>query len=237
MAWSGTAFYTEDSLETATRRLINEPVAMVHSDADLDVYLDEAAQELCKIGLLWEATAEHSVTGSVDVGASTILIYDAGGTNSYWGAINGITDLIMPVSVVSYLAAATASPIALTKTDLRQFGHNHQGNEGVPIEWAYDNNNIHIYPYPAATTVFKLHYYKMATAHDVAGLMDWTKSILVWYAVSRCLEREGKLQQSAMYRAFFSNVVMFMRQDISDSDKYADSWDMIKQADYTQTTK
>lgn len=234
--------YTEAVLKTAIRSLINEPIAVMHSDTDLQAYIDDAAQDICRLGMLKEKVIEGSLTYSATL-SGVLKIAHSNGT--FWDT-GDLSDCILLESVIYMGAASATIPTAATmkalvKTHTRLMGRmGRDYTADVPVEYYDFGGNTYIFPAPSnAITTYKVKafYYAMAPEYYTAAYNIPTRyaEYAIWYALSRCMEREGKLAQAQQYKSIFDNLVLFSRKDTSE--KYADSIDTLRQQDYTQVVQ
>ncbi len=218
------------AIATRVRRLINEPVALRHSDTDIAGYYDMGAQFLTQITLGYEEAGESFQLTAED--------YDYAFTTVFGG-----TDNCIKIEAVVYMGAGDADSSSVTagliKIPPRLWHQLDSTTSGAPKYWTAFNDVLYIWPTPAvAQSGHYVHVFYYKTFTDLSGtnnattLPDYLQEIPLWYAVGRALEIEGKYAQAQQYFSYFWNMAMFHRQD--RLYKPVDSKDMMSLPDNTQ---
>lgn len=217
------------AIATCVRRLINEPVALRHSDTDIAGYYDMGAQFLTQITLGYEEANKTFQLAAKD--------YDY-----TFAAVFTTVDCIKIEAIMYMGASATDSSsvtTALIKIPPRLWHQLEASTSGAPKYWTAFNDIIYIWPTPTSSQnlhYMRVYYYKTFTdlsgTNNATTLPDYLKEIPLWYAVGRALEVEGKYAQAQQYFSYFWNMAMFHRQD--RLYKPVDSKDMMSLPDNTQ---
>lgn len=232
------AYNTESELIIQIRRLINEPSALIHSDTQITGYIDRGAEEIGRRSLCIEnsvaATTLATDTWSFAFSAIT-EDYESG----------GIVDTVKVDSVIYWatIDPSTGRPAsesyALVKVNPRQIGHASAtaGTTGPPKEWWEQGETLYIWP-PSSSSE-NGHYIsvnthtKPNTYNDGSKIPPYLREYVIWYAVAKCFEKEGKYAQHDQYLSIFHNFIDFHRMDRMLS-KVSDSKDMMDTPDRTQ---
>ncbi len=231
------AYNDESELITQVRRLINEPSALMHSDTDIVSYINRAAEDIGRKGLLIEKYEATTLATSQATYAFSVV--KAAGTT------DGIVDAVK-VDAMFYWAGGNfdnkylaSSGYALIKSHPRQTGHNSTGTEGPPIEWWVENEELHIWPPPSSSEVGHfiqvLYHEKPDTYNEGSGIPPYLRELVLWYATAKCFEKEGKYGHHEQYMSIYNNFLAFFRANRMLS-KIPDSKDMMQTPDRTQYT-
>lgn len=220
--------FTDTTLTTRVRYLINEPTALTVEDSEIQAWFKQAAMEISKNRLV-ERIKEFQMT-----------------QNDYEIALSGspssITDCY-DIETVMYLGATqTASGTTtrcLLKMHPRQIAHV-KGITAVtvPTYWYYENGNLGIYPaISAASKWFKIFYYALVYDWEDNGngdyfLPEWSEEYMVFFALSKYFDKMGKPNQANQYMSYFNKFLLHHR--IDQFIKPTDSKDMLKTPDYTK---
>ena len=220
----------DDAIRLRIRRLINEPVALIHSDDSLNDYYDMGAQAMVQMTLLYEGAGDTFALVTADQSYSYADIITTP------DCIRFESMLYMGSSDTVNAAAGTAG---LVKIPPRLYKHLDDSATGPPKYWTDFSETIHIWPVPTASEnghLVRVFYYKMFQAltgtTDATSLPEYLREYPIWYAVAKVMEREGKYQQAQQYYSYFWNFIMFHRQD--RNYKPVDSKEMMKLPDNTQ---
>lgn len=241
---------SQAQMTTNVRALLNEPVALGLTDADIYQFIDDGVIDMATKGLLARcntitlalsgsdtyasSVGEYEIVTTVPISASMFKIY----TCLYLGA--------MATDDGADVGYATAR--GLIKIHPRMIKHL-PSTLGPPIYWYYttswqsaaSKNVIGVWPKPALaqnTYLVKVFFYEYLNAYyDATNVLvpDWAQDVLMWYTYAKCLEREGKFSQAEQYMSYYNNMVMFMRNDIIDPG--VESKDMMVQPDYTRVAQ
>jgi len=224
---------SDSTLITNVRRLINEPVALIHSDADITAWLDMGAQTIAQTSLCWE---DASASDQLGTGVGRYALTD----------VIGDPHTSFRIDAVIYLGDVANANICSSETQVllhvppRLFGHLSGGDStGVPKYWTQYDEYLHVWPTPTASEnedYIRIFYRKMyadlSGDDDTTSLPDYLQGYTIWYAVAKAFEREGKYAQAQQYYSYFYSFISFHKQD--RVYKPADSQDMMKLPDYTQ---
>jgi len=211
---------TKANLVTEVRALINEPNAVLFSDADIEAEIDFAANEMTKAGLTGETFTSQVISDSTQEYAYT-------------------TNLPRPEAVIYYGASETApgaTAKTLIKTHPRQMGRIASRTvAGPPVEWWFVDEKIWLYPIPSSSE--DGHYIKII-AHNyqsyVEGVVpDYLQEYIIWYVLAKCMEKKKNYAAAQQYMAIFDSFIMFHRLD-GIYPKPVDSKDMMVQQDRTR---
>ena len=229
---------TDANLTTYVRRLINEPRPLIHSDADIVVWLNMGAQTMVQSGLGFEAADTTLVL------ASGVQDYPYIGTNFVFAASGAHS--CERIEYMIYSGQATAAGLtesavntrSLIKIPPRLYRQLDSATGGEPKYWTDFGESVHIWPVPSgseANNLVHIWYYKIFPAFvsgSIATLPKWLQEYPIWYAVAKAFEREGKFAQAQQYYSYFWSFIMFHRQD--RLYKPVDSKDMMRLPDNTQ---
>lgn len=224
---------TEASLLTDIRYLLNEPTAIVFTDAEIYLWIDEAAQELSKITFGREQT-------------STFQLVTA--TGSYTYATAGCTnaEVIESVLYMGTYAAGTWDTSGEEKTKtLVKIHPRHRATiesgtmaNATPQYWYEMDRTIYLYPAPASGQngdYMRVFYYDYAPEYYSSPtyyLQDHLQEFVIFYTLAKAYQKDQKPAMAQMYYSMFQNYCMFLRQD--RIQKLGDTKDMLRLPDYTQ---
>ena len=231
------AYSDETQLVTEVRRLINEPVALVHSDADIVAWLDRGAEEIARITMCLEKGVSGITdrTKQLNTGSYMFTYASLGVDGSASPA--GRCIKIDSILYVKATSSEATSGYALMKTHPRQMAHNTTATSGCPTEWWDVDEKLFIWPPPdsnASSKYLRVLYYKHPTNgySEGANLPNYLNEYVIYFAVAKAFMAEGKTAQHDQFMSIFYSMLDFHRQD-----KYKespDSKDMIKIQDNTQ---
>jgi len=231
------AFYDETQLVTEVRRLINEPVALVHSDADIVAWLDRGGEEIARITMCLERdTCVKQLTGDLGGVGSYMFTYASLGI----GGNSAASGRCIKIEAVHYARSTTASATgayALMKTHPRQMAHNTSATSGLPAEWWDVDEKLFIWPLPsdaASGKYIRVLYYKHPTDgyNDATYIPYHLSEYTIYFAVAKAFMAEGKIAQHDQFMSIFYSMLDFHRQDIHKESP--DSKDMVKIQDNTR---
>lgn len=222
---------TDTTSIVQVRSLINEPTALMFSDTDILAWLDEATSLVLQMTLCGE-DADNTftlATGVMEYAHSSV--YSA-------GCIKTEALLYQADTVANKWSSGAKCLIKITPRLFRQLD---EGAAGAPIYWTEFNESIWIWPDPIAgvnTHKITCLFYKNITdtekdaSNTLQNLPEYMQEYVVWYAVAKAFERDGKYIQARQYYDIFYNFIMFSRQDVLY--KPVDSKSMMKLGDNTQ---
>jgi len=231
------------SITYMVRSLFNEPTASSISDAEILVWIDQAAADIATKTNLLET--------------SSILFTLATGTTEYAIGESQTIDIADDFKIFSalYLGAANETPAAghanakaLLKIHPRMITNVATATAGPPRFWyttdsiiSTEKTVIGVRPEPTSSEnghVVKLFYYQnindyfLAASTSTYYLPEWLQPYVAWYAYAKCLERDRKPMQARQYMSIFENFIAFHRNDVSIEP--VDSKDMMMVPDYTK---
>lgn len=231
------------------RVLLNEPTALNFTDAEIQAWIDRAANYISKDARTSEmggvsyiplvtATTSYAYSAVTEPVATAKPLADA--TSEFNIEIDS---LFYCAAVIGALGAQTAtSGYALKKIHPRQLMHLNISTttQGPPRYWCDRNENILIYPPPSAATengkVVEVLWYKVQNTYEDSGttynLPNHMKEYVLWYVLAQANLKLKRYSASNMFMSLFTKFIMFHRAD--SYPKPVDSLADMVQPDYTQ---
>lgn len=217
--------WTDGTMTTAVRRLLNEPTARFYNDTEIVYWIDRATQAISGMAL----------------GLEQCVGYVALSTGKYEYAYSDFTSFTTPIKILGIIymgAASVAAPAgnakALQKIHPRMLNQVQDTTAGLPIYWCEFAEKIWVWPPPDsnANTKFIVPLYYRTLASTPTTLPDYYQDLVLFYVLSQAYEKAGKYEQANQYMSIFLNFMMFIRGD--RVPMLADSQDMMRSPDNTQ---
>jgi len=185
----GTSF---NSIRMAVRDLLNEPVAVFWSDAEIDRYIQLACVELSRHSLGVEHEDQFPLVGAQEyfIGVRQILriytvIYSPSGT--FPDADNEALIRIHPMMI------------------------RHTNLDGVPKQYYLFANQVGIYP---DNGVGEVTVYTSCAVDLPLQLPEILQPLVIMHVMYSCRLKERKNQEAAMFFAYYVNALRQYRADI-----------------------
>jgi len=199
---------SESTMITAIRYLLNESTAAFFSDAEIRVWIAQAAGDISSKTLCYETTA-----GSLTLAADQIE-YAAP------------TGLLKP-------KALTYKSKGLTRILPHQIGHLTHRESGAPEQYYFLANMIGLWPKPDASIAAEtVSVYGAVFTTDIADIPEWYEIPACWFGVVQGLLKDKRYAQAGQLYQMYLNSLSFGRQDLTDQppDVRAD----FKQPDFNE---
>lgn len=217
------AVYSKNTLVTMLRDELNEPIARVFTDTQLDNFLDLGAIVVSAITF-----------GTSNTEAETLILEQFEYATS---------DQYIFVESAEYSDGATPDVITgLQRVHPEVFG-TLDNTAGVPKIFTHFANTLFLFPRPSASEVGKVVTIKGYT--EVSGyddgsdgnetLDDDLQILPFYYALSKAYARLGKHQLSAVNMQTFIVECNQHRIDVGTAIRRVDGWDQAKIPDVTVT--
>jgi hypothetical protein len=226
------------------RMMFNEPVARDVSDTQIQYFLDRGASIAAR-------KSKCSETGQTYITLAT-------GTRDYAfpsAMFTAPAEYAIEVDGVYFCDIETATPVVnvttgcgLTRISKRQLGHLPQNTAGAPKYWcvsreAHNTPKITVWPVPTSdqnSHLCEVFFFRVANTLKAADtstthyLPEYMREIPLWYALSECYRKIGRVKTAEQYRGYFDNLVDFFRQDRYGRIHDVDSRETMGLLDYTQ---
>jgi hypothetical protein len=198
----------ESTMIAAIRYLLNESTASFFSDAEIRVWIAQAAGDISSKTLCYETTA-----GDITLVADQ-LEYDAP------------AGLLKP-------RALTYQKKGLIRILPHQIGHLTHRTSGPPEEYYFLANKIGLWPLPDASIATQtVSVYGAVFTKAIANIPEWYEVPANWYGVMQGLLKDKRYAQAGQLYQMYLNSLAYGRQDLTDQapDVRAD----FKQPDFNE---
>uniref|UniRef100_A0A6M3XAB4 Uncharacterized protein n=1 Tax=viral metagenome TaxID=1070528 RepID=A0A6M3XAB4_9ZZZZ len=199
--------YTEASLLTQVRSILNEPSEQFFDDTEITAWLKEAAIDISTKTMCVETSAAVTVTA-------------------------GTLDATEPTDCLKVYAVYISNK-GLMRIHPRQIAHITPTPSTIPQFYYHFAGKLGFYPIASTGMTATVLYSKLVDS--VVNLPYEYQEYAIDYAVYRAKLKDGKYAQANHVLSKYLNSLIFHRQDLYE--KGVDSKDMFKIPDYTVTSE
>lgn len=217
--------YTLTTAETEIRRILQEPVALSLSQAEIQDFLNSGVRVMSALTLCNMETEKVAISEN-QMKVDTTKVYIK------------IEDVVFDT-----VQSGGGGPIGLQRVSIKAIGHCGIGSPGLPrfySVWCNDASgyepSLYIWPIYTPTSIeyISVTGYTCLTSYSETTCPYYLQYPVIYYALSSCMAKLGKHPQSAMYMQKFLADCGFYRREIYDWRKSVDSKDMAKVPDLTR---
>lgn len=196
--------YTQATILTEVRNVLNESTASFWSDAQIQEWINQGCVDISAKAHCVEALT----TIAIVQGTTVYTLATAAGSYTAAVSLNG-TDL-----AVMRILAAYLNNIALVRAGIRVWGHQLGTGQVPPIVVSHWARRIYVAPPPSANGTLNLLV--SVRTDDTRDIPESYQHLLIPFALYKAYQRDRKWTQAAQMYAEYANNLAVQRRDLNE---------------------